>query len=226
MRFYEQYPMMEPFVGARFRARRQPAILLIGESHYLPPTSTVHLDEAGWYRGTAEALTAIEVSWISTAQIVRAACAGRFKNKAFSIWRNSFRTINQQGPQYEDFAQVAEDLAFYNFFLRPARTGLSVRVGPLDVEHANEAFAHWCRELRPQLVVFLSALARKALQPANVMLPISVVPHPASQWWYRPSRTYAGKSGRDALAECVSNLEWKREEDPLRPSHSHGPRGA
>lgn len=211
MHFYEQYPMMEPFVGARFRERRQPAILLVGESHYLPKESSVHLDEASWYAGTAAVLSPKEVAWINTAQIVRSACAGRFKNKAFSIWRNSFRTINEHGPRYDDFAQVAEDVGFYNFFLRPAQTGLSIRAGALDVEHANEAFAHWCRELRPSLVVFLSALARRSLRPANATFPISVVPHPASQWWYRASRTYGGKSGREALAESVSGLEWQRE---------------
>lgn len=211
MRFYEQYPMMEPFVGSRFRDRRQPSILLVGESHYLPPASTVHLDEGRWYAGRAEALSPTEIAWISTAQIVRSACAGRFKNKAFSIWRNSFGTINAHGRRYANFEEVADDVAFYNFFLRPARTGVSIRVGPLDVEHANEAFAHWCRELRPALVVFLSALARRSLRPANVTLPISVVPHPASQWWYRPSKAYGGKSGRDALAECVSSLQWQRE---------------
>lgn len=209
MRFYEQYPMMEPFVGARFRGRRQPAILLIGESHYLPPDSTVHLDEGSWYAGRGEALSSKEIGWISTAQIVRDACAGRFKNRAYSIWRNSFRTINEHGPRYEDFAQVAEDVAFYNFFLRPARTGLSLQVGPLDVEVANGAFTHWCNELRPTLVVFLSALARKSLRAAPPTVPTCVVPHPASQWWHRPSSAYGGKSGRDALAHHVAALPWQ-----------------
>jgi hypothetical protein len=212
MRFYQQYPMMKPFVGARFRDERQPAILLVGESHYLPPASTVHLDEASWYAGTAEALSETEASWISTAQIVRAACAERFKNKAYSIWRNSFKTINDHGPRYPDVVQVAEDVAFYNFFLRPARTGRSIRVGPLDLERANEAFAHWCRELRPTLVVFLSALAHRSLRAGDTTLPISVVPHPASQWWYRPSMAYGGKSGREALAHCVAGLEWQQDQ--------------
>jgi hypothetical protein len=216
MHFYRQYPMMTPFVGARFHDRLQPTILLVGESHYLPQDSTVHLDEVSWYGGRADGLSAKEVAWISTAQIVRDACASRFKNKAYSIWRNSFKTINEHGPRYEDFAHVAEYVAFYNFFLRPARTGLSIRVGPLDVEHANEAFVHWCRELRPTLVVFLSALARRSLHPENVTLPISVVPHPASQWWYRPSKAYGGKSGREALAEQVTGLEWQRS-DSLGP---------
>jgi hypothetical protein len=124
MRFYQQYPMMEPFVGARFRHRRQPAILLVGESHYLPPDSTTHLEERSWYSGTAEALSPKEVSWISTAQIVRAACAKRFKTNAYSIWRNSFKTINDHGPKYENFVQVAEDLAFYNEALAHCATGL------------------------------------------------------------------------------------------------------
>lgn len=203
--------MMTPFVGARFHDRLQPTILLVGESHYLPTSSTVHLDELAWYAGSAEALSSMEVAWISTAQIVRSACDGRFKSKAFSIWRNSFKTINDHGPRYRDFVQVAEDLAFYNFFLRPARTGRSIQAGRLDVELANEAFDHWCRELRPTLVVFLSALARKALRPGNVNVPITVVPHPTSRWWYRRSRAYGGKAGHEALAAHIAGLNWHRE---------------
>jgi hypothetical protein len=208
MRFYEQYPMMKPFVGERFRDGRQPAILLVGESHYLPQSSTLHLDATTWYAGSAEHLSEVERGWISTAPIVRAACAERFKNKAFSIWRNSFRVINEHGPRHDDFVEVAEDLSFYNFFLRPARTGVSIQMTPVDVDIANDAFAHWCHALQPTAIVFLSALAHRALRRTTVVQPISVVPHPASQWWYRSSKAYGGKSGRATLAECVASLPW------------------
>lgn len=202
--------MMKPFIGRRFHSGRQPAILLVGESHYLPRMSTRHLDAATWYAGSAEQLSEIERGWISTAPIVRAACAERFKNKAFSIWRKSFRVINEHGPRHDDFVEVAEDLSFYNFFLRPARTGVSIETTRVDVDVANDAFAHWCHELQPTAIVFLSALARRALRATSVTPPTAVVPHPASQWWYRSSKAYGGKSGRAILAEYIAALSWLR----------------
>jgi len=214
MRFYDQYPMMKPFVGQRFRDPRKPSILLVGESHYLPKESSIHMDPASWYAGTADALSAREISWISTAAGVRFACDQRFKNKAFSIWRNSFKVINASGPRYGDFVRVADDIAFYNFFLRPAYQGLSVKVTALDEPFANEAFTMWCRELTPTIVVFLSALAHRSLRNREVNTSVAVVPHPASQWWSRASSPYGGKPGREALAECIAALHWPQVDSP------------
>lgn len=211
MRFYDNYPMMKPFVGRCFHERRGPSILLIGESHYLPKESTVHLNASDWYAGTADALSNIETSWISTASIVQYACEQRFRNKAFSIWRNSFKVINAHGPHYSDFARVADDISFYNFFLRPAYQGRSIEVTALDEGFANEAFSYWCLELRPTAVIFLSALAHRSLRPSGVDAPITVVPHPASRWWNTPSSRYGGKPGRAALAECVTALKWPQD---------------
>ncbi|WP_375176627.1 hypothetical protein [Marinobacter mobilis] len=44
---YQCYPLFKPFVGSVY-GRNGPRILLIAESHYLPPESTVHRDPANW----------------------------------------------------------------------------------------------------------------------------------------------------------------------------------
>jgi hypothetical protein len=206
--FMERNGSLTPLSMTRPRDSRRRGLNGYGESHYLPKESSVHMDPASWYAGTADALSAREISWISTAAGVRFACDQRFKNKAFSIWRNSFKVINASGPRYGDFVRVADDIAFYNFFLRPAYQGLSVKVTALDEQFANEAFTMWCRELAPTIVVFLSALAHRSLRNRDVNTSVAVVPHPASQWWDKASSTYGGKPGRDALAECIAALQW------------------
>jgi hypothetical protein len=209
MDFYGRYPMMRPHVGRHFSDGDKPSILLVGESHYLPNGSTRHTDPATWYSGSSADLSNVEVEWISTARIIELASKEKFKNKAHSIWKNSFGTINANGPRYSDFTRVADDVAFYNFFLRPALQGQSLRVSPEDAQFANAAFARWCEELKPTSIVFLSMLAYRCLSSTGVPpSSVAVVPHPASQWWNRSAKKYGGKTGRQLLAGIVGALDW------------------
>jgi hypothetical protein len=205
--FYRKYPTLRPFVGERFADRSKPAILLVGESHYLPSDSTAHLDPEHWYAGSADALSAVETSWMNTAHGVTAACREHFKNKAHSIWRESLRVLNDHGPRHEHFVAATQDVAFYNFFLRPARQGKSLQVTPRDEDFANRAFEHWRSELAPTTIIFLSALAHRSLRVRGET-PVAVVPHPASHWWNRTSPKYGGKTGRARFAEIVEALRW------------------
>ncbi|MFZ5895041.1 MAG: hypothetical protein ACOY0T_28535 [Myxococcota bacterium] len=210
MDFYLRYPMMKPFVGRHFHEHGKPSLLLVGESHYLHISSSVHLDAASWYAGSAADLDTKELQWISTAENFRTACREKFKNKAHSIWKNSLRVVDAHGPRHCQLERVAEDVAFYNFFLRPAVHGRSLHVTLQDRGFANEAFAYWCAELKPTHVIFLSALAHAALRVSgSSMLPsIGAVPHPASSWWNRSSAKHGGKSGRELLAQLVSSMNW------------------
>jgi hypothetical protein len=207
-KFYRNYPTMTPFVGQRFADRGRPAVLLVGESHYLPNDSVAHLQSELWYAGTSDALSAREKTWMNTAEGMTAARRERFKNRAHSIWRHSLRIFNAHGPRHDDFAAAAQDIAFYNFFLRPAREGKSLQVTSQDEDFANLAFEHWRQRLAPTFVIFLSALAYRSLRVRSSETPTAVVPHPASHWWNRTSPKYGGKSGRARFAELVDALQW------------------
>jgi hypothetical protein len=54
MNIREQYPTMVPYVGERFRSPGALAILLVGESHYLPDGSVQHCTPDSWYSGSAK----------------------------------------------------------------------------------------------------------------------------------------------------------------------------
>ena len=215
MNYYEQYPMMRPYVGKDFGRSGAPALLLVGESHYLPHGSTQHLSADTWYGGTSATLNAEEVEWISTARILAAARDERFVNKAHSIWSNALREINEHGPRYPDYTRVADDVASYNFFLRPGVEGESLAVTPQDVQLANEAFAAHFESLNPTAVVFLSSLAHNHFQtPSTCSAPVVSTPHPGCQWWNRVAPRYGNRRGRDILADFVRSLDWSQRATP------------
>ena len=109
---------------------------------------------------------------------------------------------------------MAKDVAFVNFFLRPAPEkggSLAWHVTDKDVEVANAAFAMRLEQLAPSAIVFVSSLAYRWFQPvASLAVPIIGTPHPTSQWWNRKAKRYGGKRGRDVLGDFVSTLKWPK----------------
>ena len=61
-----RYPCMQPWIGSRYRDERHKRLLVIGESHYLPPESTIHHDPERWYCSSQADLSDEEVRWAST----------------------------------------------------------------------------------------------------------------------------------------------------------------
>lgn len=173
MKFYEKYPMMRPYVGKEFHKVGNPSLLLIGESHYVDEDSACRSSPTTWYSGASDSLLGIDLAYINTAQILEDSRADGFRNKSHSIMRNALSVINEYGPKYSDYTRVADNIAFYNFFLRPAVDGGSLKheLCAQDIEVANEAFRLHFDALKPSAVIFLSILARDKLA-APVRLPV------------------------------------------------------
>src|SRR5579864_1491442 len=189
------YPMMVPHEGRNYVVGGKTSLLLIGESHYLPKEST-HLKAEEWYSADHSTLTPTEIDYISTAEIIRGARAEGFKNKTYSIYRNAFKVINENGPKHADFGAVADDVVFYNYFQRPAKHGKSLVVCEQDIKIADERFRQINAKYRPALVVFLSMLARRNCPSCQNIDPDKVVatPHPGSRYWNKPAKNYGNKS--------------------------------
>jgi len=203
MNFYRQYPMMEPYVGDNFHGDGIPALLIIGESHYLEEGVTVHLDPGAWYSGSSANMLPEQLEWIDNSAILRKSRAKNFSSHTH--FRNAFRVINDFGPRYDDFTRVADDIAYYNFFLRPALEGTSLDVCAQDVAIANEAFITHFTKLQPTAVIFLSMKAfgefHHSLPEA---VPVVATPHPSRPWWNRVAETYGYRRGRDVLADFIT----------------------
>lgn len=208
------YPTMIPFVGARVTSVSPPQLLLIGESHYLPAPSTVHLDDSTWYAGVK--LSDEEKRWITTPDIVRGACKAKFAKRSHRIWKNAFAAINEAGPRYEDIADVADDLVIYNFFQRPAKKGKSLDPTPRDVDVANEVFEATMRQFEPRAVAFASRRAWRHLRSNDVLgVPVENTAHPTSAHWNTVCKAYGGRTGRQVLVDFVRVLNWSPHRAPV-----------
>jgi hypothetical protein len=206
---YKRYPMMWPYVGANYERGGPLSLLLVGESHYLPASSTQHHAAEGWYLKDASTLNPKERSWISTAEIINGSSAEGFRNRAHSIYRKSFLEINRSGPNYPDYRRVGDVVVFYNYFLRPARQGSSLQVCEEDERVAEEVFRSVFGEYRPAAVVFLSKLAFRSWQVRSahsISVPIASTPHPGCAHWNRVSSKYGGRRGREVLGEFIKRV--------------------
>ncbi len=215
MNFYNQYSEMLPYKGAYFGETDAPSLLLIGESHYLPYTSTQHLFAEQWYGGNSTTLTPEERNYIRTEEILTKGRNAGFKN---AIFFNSLPVINEYGFRLSDYKGVADYIAFYNFFLRPAYYGESLDVTPLDVEYANEAFALHLAKLKPSAVIFISRKAHNCFRPpAGFSVPVIATPHPGSPWWNREAVLYGNKRGRDILPDFIKRFKWPQRQTAKEP---------
>lgn len=211
MNFYAQYPMMRPYVGKDFHKAGHPSILLIGESHYLEEDSPHRSSPPTWYSGASGSLLEIDLAYINTAQILEHSRVDGFRNKSHSIMRNALSVINEYGPRYPDYTRVADNIAFYNFFLRPAVDGgsLGAELCSQDIEIANEAFRMHVAALKPTAVVFLSSLAHDNFgPPPEFSIPVIATPHPGCKWWNQAAAKYGNRRGKDILADFVKTTNW------------------
>jgi len=206
---YGRYPMMRPCVGANYLRGSPRSLLLVGESHYLPQSSTQHQTAEGWYRSDVSTLSPDERGWINIAEIINGSRANGFRNKAHSIFRKSFLEINQNGPNYPDYCSVGDIVVFYNYYLRPARKGVSLQYERRDEQVAEEVFRLVFDEYRPGAVVFLSKLAFNSWRVSSahpISVPVVATPHPGCAHWNRVSASYGGKRGRDILGEFIRSV--------------------
>ncbi len=195
---------MSPYVGEHYGAKRMPKLLLVGESHYLEKSENQHSTPSKWYEGSAKKLKFAH--WIDLNSVFKESRKKRFALPQHSIWRNSLSEINRRGPNFSDFTQVADFIAFYNFFLRPGAEGCSLRVEKEDVEMANAAFEIHFGTLKPTAVIFLSQLAHWHFDKSLVgSVPLICTPHPGCAWWNRKAKGYGNKRGRDVLGDFIDS---------------------
>lgn len=216
----DRYPMIVPYIGRYFCSPDHPSLLLVGESHYLPEGSTQHNTPEAWYTGDATTLNKIEAAWISTAKIIEDSRKERFRNRGHSIWKNSLAVINDAGPRYQDSTQACDHVAFLNFFLRPAREGLSLRVADEDSRLANLRLQEFLARYQPDGLVFVSVLARSKWEKSkDFSIPTVTTPHPCSSWWNRTVKKYGNRKGREILSDFTESI-WR-----VHPSASNSDAG-
>lgn len=207
---YKRFECMQPWVGKNFYDSKHRRLLVIGESHYLPKGSNLHLDAELWYQKTQQDLSDNELKWISTQKIIKKNKDKNFPQKAHGIYRNICSEINSEFYNYDLPSQIMDHIMFYNYFQRPAdKSGYSIRVKSIDQEIASLVLGDNIKYYKPELIIFTSALSGNYGKHVakNNNIPYLITPHPTCAWWNRKSDKYNGR-GRDLVIPFLKKNQW------------------
>lgn len=203
---YKRYPQMKPWIGHLY-GKQYRKTLFIGESHYLPESSSIHLDIEKWYNSTLSSLSSEESDYTNTRDVVN---KNYNNNMIFTYLAQELAIKNILPPGGS--SNIFEYFSFYNFFLRPAYYGESLRssLSRQDIDNANELFIAILKILKPEIVIFLSSLAWDNLNEKENEIRCDFVPHPNS--WDRMGKqmkySYDGinaSTAREKLGWLISN---------------------
>ena len=205
-----RYPCMQPWIGRCYRDERHKRLLVVGESHYLPPESTIHHDHDRWYRSRQDDLSAEEVRWVSTIGNI----TGRWY-RGHTIYREIrnevARTLKESGVRPDDFP--LNHVAYCNYFLRPAPVSGGSMQGHArqpDLQVAEEVLTWFILRHRPELVIVTSRFAGSHGEPVirEHGIPSTSTPHPGSRWWNTITRSYGNVRGRDLFSDFLITRHW------------------
>lgn len=205
-----RFPCMQPWIGSRYRDDRHKRLLVIGESHYLPPGSTIHHDPDRWYASSQDDLTEEEVRWTSTIGNI----TGRWY-RAHRIYRaiqdEIARVLTESGVTPDDFP--LNHIAYCNYFLRPAPAAggsMEGNVHQRDLDVAEEVLTWFILRHRPELVIVTSRFAARHAELVTRQrgIPSTSTPHPGSRWWNATTRSYGNVRGRDLFSDFLRTHDW------------------
>jgi len=204
---------MIPFIGNHYTSTKA-KILVIGESHYLPHNSTIHLDADEWYNSvSAQMLSDVERAWSNTSQIVRSHIDGTERSRAHRLYYNIEAALRETLGHEADTENYLECVSFYNYFQRPAEYGVSIKHQDIDDVFAFNHLNSLHREIQFDSAIFTSKLAHNSWRRANKLKPAQYqtfrTTHPSCSWWNRVhNNTFQGENvkctGKEAFKKAVS----------------------
>ena len=188
---YQKFPVMRPFIGMNYGKYISTKILLIAESHYLPPTSTINKTAEVWYNSSQKDLTIEETEWINTRKIL----SGTWQPAGHMI----FKELNNQISKFIDTSQfrAMTNIAFMNGFQRPApQTGNSIKnfCSSVDYKIGVETIESVINIIKPNVVIFVSKLSwdrlGSKLVNSNLETNFDFVCHPGTGGRYWHNKKY------------------------------------
>ena len=199
---YRNFPVMQPYVGKNYKINSL-KILLIGESHYLPPGATISQNPEKWYQLTQRDLTKDEIAYINTRNIL----SGNWKPAGHML----FRELENRMAKFYDISKsrAMTNVAFMNGFQRPAPIkGGSLRKSckPIDCKIGDETIKKVIEFLKPNLVIFVSKFAwdklRSDLPKQRSTLKYEFVCHPGTggRYWHNKNYKHGAKKFDSVLA--------------------------
>jgi hypothetical protein len=198
---FKKFPQLKPWVGKEYEKY---GVLFIGESHYLPRDSKIHLKTDIWYNSSVNDLSNKEKAYTDTANIISSGNNRKWNSKGHSIFRNIEEAIIERGFIPENNNNLFRYAAFYNFFQRPAYAGSSLDPDNVDKKIALETFNYIMNIIKPKYIMVLSKKPWVILRNNKAIIwdnnkrkylsdneSISErFPHPGCAWWNKESKKY------------------------------------
>ena len=202
---YTKYPQMLPWIGKNYAAHR---ILVFGESHYLPCASTLHRSISAWYDGVE--LDKTEIGWTKTRGTIGNGIVKKWNDKSKAIYKNIEKALYESGAVNGELPTAFTEIAFMNFFQRPANYKKSIKANSKDAEMANATSEKVVDIIQPSIVIFTSSKAYKHAKLLRHTLNEKTIehtkcPHPGSAWWNRATKKYKNKTGKNNFIAFVKD---------------------
>ena len=207
---YKRFPVMKPYIGKNYGRTNNSKIMLIAESHYFPPTSTINKDTDKWYDSTQKDLEKEEIRWINTREIV----GGEWKPAGHMIHRE----LNLRMSEFMDTSKfrAMTNIVFMNRFQRPAdETGDSIKhfCKPIDCQIGAQTIQAVIDIVEPNLIIFVSKFSwdvlRWKLPKKDNGMKIEYVCHPGTggRYWHNKKYQHGLKKFKKLIG---TELEKKR----------------
>ena len=202
-----------PFIGEEYEKSR---LLLIGESHYVPPNEIFCVNREDFYDTSFDDLSEGEYKgWINTRSVFeyRVYDKGDFKNFFSNTATEIAKIINHTDDVSKDKRiEAMHQYAFMNYFKRPSYDeGETIRgITDKDYIYAYDISAYIIDVLNPRLIIFLSKKAYYAFYDSdqkrglNSRFDIKCVSHPSSAWWNRKRKD--GRCAREDFHDYVESV--------------------
>ena len=149
-----RFPCMLPYVGPNY-TKSGKKLLIIAESHYLPPKSVINNSANQWYKSSQKDLTKQEIAWVNTREIL----AGNLQPRGHMIYKE----INLRLSEYFDVDQrPLNNLIVMNGFQRPSPvSGDSIKNFTVleDLKISINVINEVIKITNPDAVIFVSKYA-------------------------------------------------------------------
>ena len=155
---YQNIYQLMPFIGKEWGNQKK-KILLVAESHYLPPKSQIKNTAVTWYSLDASILSPTENKYLNTRLVIKQFVENK-SSRAYTIFRNLKSVLN--------LSDSLEDFAYCNYFQRPAeKTGDSINVHEIDESIAYKTLVSIATITQPDAIIFCSKKAYRSFWKMN-----------------------------------------------------------
>lgn len=209
---FKVHSEMLPYIGSKFNEQK---ILVISESHFVPINDNIPSDNE-WYKpkDIKILLKSIEYNTF-TREIIEKFFSEKKSHRIFLNINNALKGSK--------LILGIDNIAWYNFFQKPAFNKDSISPTRIDCEIAERIFEKVIGTLQPNLIIFTSVKSFNFILPnlkwidkkqahyyKSFSCKIEFVAHPNSIWWNRKSLKYSikdtnqSRTGRQKFIDVVN----------------------